>query len=196
MKLSHLALIMTAALMGLTIWLATGEHSRSADELKEKELFRNRETAGPAGIAAQNEMLRKEQQILAMQSAGAPLKPGLPPPLEPPPITQPVKSTLPPVDAAAQLTPLQHKVLSMPALAKVIEYNKEYGFVLIDAGFKKKVTPGSVFLLRRGGGIVARIKVSTVEEDTSVGDLDSKSIPPGVTVQLGDEAIQDLPPGA
>jgi hypothetical protein len=211
MKLTQLAFFMTFTLLGVTGWIAWDSHSQATGARNELEMYQRREAAGtrlpggsgPTNIAAQNAMLLKEQQILAMQSAGkltpadnSPIPGSLPqdgavsnlPPIKPPAAEA--------TNAPPPLSPLQHKVMSMPSLAKVLEYQKDYGFVILNAGSTKNVSTGSIFMLRRGNAIIARIKIGDVDNDTSVGSLDLKSIPAGVTVEIGDEVIQDLPPEA
>ena len=210
MKLTQLAFFMTFTLLGVTGWIAWDSHSQATGARNELEMYQRREAAGtrlpgfsPTSIAAQNAMLLKEQQILALQGAGkvtaadnSPIPGSLP--QDGAAISlPPVKPTLPPaVNTPPPLSPLQHRVMSMPALAKVLEYQKDYGFVILNAGSTKNVSTGSVFMLRRGSAIIARIKIGDVDNDTSVGGLDLKSIPAGVTVEVGDEVIQDLPPEA
>ena len=88
-------------------------------------------------------------------------------------------------------------VMSVPAIGKVKEYHKDYGFVIITAGASQKIEKGMTFALRRGPGIIGRIKITEVENADAVGESrDRAAFPPGVTIETGDDVIQDLPPEA
>lgn len=101
----------------------------------------------------------------------------------------------PPVAAPPPLTLLQKRVLSMPAIGKVKEYQKDAGFVVISAGSQQRVAKGTKFDLRRDNAVVGRITVTdTIEATESVADLDPASVPAGVTVEVGDEVIQVVSP--
>ena len=107
----------------------------------------------------------------------------------PPPSTvQP--SPVPAAPAAPQITPLQRQILGMPVLGQVTSFHKDGGFVVIGAGKRQQLAAGMKFDIRRGGAIVGRVTLSTVEDDESVGDLDPRSVPAGVTVETGDDIIQ------
>jgi hypothetical protein len=85
-------------------------------------------------------------------------------------------------------------IAAAPVLAEVKQYAKDYGFVEITAGAGRKIEVGMGFAVRRGNAIIARIKVTDVENESAVADVESRSLPPGVLIETGDEVIQDLPP--
>jgi hypothetical protein len=146
-----------------------------------------------------------ESQLLADQArrnASAPPTP-VPSPssVEAPPSYATAGST-PRVTAAIQAanaaplppTPRQRMIAAAPVLAEVKQFAKDYGFVEITAGAGRKIEVGMGFAVRRGNAIIARIKVTDVENESAVADVDSRSLPPGVLIETGDEVIQDLPP--
>lgn len=205
MKLTHLALVMTVGLLGLTSWLAwqshndvTGLKNQLDLALLQQRAAQGQQAAEPAQApqeinvpTAAPEIDDRETQVVASQlakGAGTPL---------PPPITSPVAkphvnmdtSSLPP-----PMTPRQRQVLSMPAIARVKEFHKDNGFILIDAGKNKKLENGMIFALRRDNAIIGRIKIGESEDVEAIGDLIPRSVPAGVTVEAGDEIIQDLQP--
>ena len=93
------------------------------------------------------------------------------------------------------LTALQKQIIAMPTIAKVKQYEKDAGFVIISAGKSQRVAKGTQFDLRRENAVVGRITIGdTIEEDESVGDLDPRSVPAGVVVEAGDEVIQVVNP--
>ncbi len=86
--------------------------------------------------------------------------------------------------------------MSVPAIGKVKESHREHGFVIITAGSSQKLEKGMTFAVRRGPGIIGRIKITEVEDTDAVGNIEHGSIPAGVAVETGDDVIQDLPPEA
>jgi hypothetical protein len=112
-----------------------------------------------------------------------------------PSVTSPQTEAAPPspapgVPATPAITPLQRQILGMPVLGQVTSYHKDGGFVVIGAGKRQQLAPGMKFDIRRGGSIVGRVTLTTVEDAESVGDLDPRSVPAGVIVETGDEVIQ------
>jgi hypothetical protein len=221
MKLTFFALILTLGLLGVTGWLAWDQHADARGARNQLELLQRQRNGGSqndsAMLSKENEMLL--QQIQAAKGA-APAPASLPPPrsvsttpgsLPPPPASAPLlsSSTSPTMaraianghigagalDAAPPpLTPRQKIVMSTPAIGRVTEYHEQYGFVVISAGSDKRLEKGMSFAVRRSGSIIARIKVTEVENSTAVCDIASRSVPAGVAVQVGDDVIQDLPP--
>ena len=87
--------------------------------------------------------------------------------------------------------PLQVKIKGLPSIAKVKSFNADYGFVELDAGKNKNLETGMAFAIRRDAMIVGRVKIGdTIEDGSSIADVDPKSVPIGVVLQPGDEIIQ------
>lgn len=92
--------------------------------------------------------------------------------------------------AAKTYNPLQLKIKSLPAVAKVKSFNPDYSFVELDAGKNKSLEKGMSFDLRRDAMIVGKVIIGeTVEDALSIADVDPKSVPAGVVIQPGDEII-------
>ena len=90
---------------------------------------------------------------------------------------------------------MQKQIMAMPTIAKVKQFEKDAGFVIISAGKSQRISTGSMFDLRRENAVVGRITIGdTIEAEEAVGDLDPKSVPAGVVVQVGDEVIQVVNP--
>ena len=66
----------------------------------------------------------------------------------PAPIAEPAAPVMPPKVAAAALTALQKQVLGMPAVAQVIQVERDQGFVVVNAG-KTKNSPRARSLMWR-----------------------------------------------
>lgn len=214
MKLTHFALVLALGLLGLTTWLAWDARNDARGAHNQLELAQQLK----GGVGSPAAMQEKENQILMQQMAGKKSAPapgatgGAPSVIAPPPplpqsapnaaVGSGRKIDMSHTGAAAleaappPLTQRQRMVMSVPAIGKVTEYQKQYGFVIIAAGANQKLEKGMTFALRRGPGIIGRIKITEVENSSAVADLDSRTIPAGVAVESGDDVIQDLPPEA
>lgn len=142
------------------------------------------ETGAPAAVAARTRTLTPAGVV---STPAAPATTGTVKPAAPP-------AQLNTEPAPPPLTPLQRQVLSMPAIAKVESYVKEHGFVALDSGSKQQIAAGMKFNIRRGNAVIGLITVSGVEESEAIADLDPRSVPPGVTIEAGDEVIQVVHP--
>lgn len=209
MKLTHLALIMTLVLVGVTGWLAWDQHSDARGARNQLELLQRQRDGGaaPGKVADANDLQARENQILLAQMAARQnAASNAQPPMTP---SSRGGSGNPAADALSSkghvsaaaleatppaLTPRQRLLMSLPAIAKVSESQQQYGFVVITAGANKRLEQGSIFALRRGKAVVGRIKIIEVNPDGSTADLVKDSVPVGVDVQLGDDVVQDLPP--
>lgn len=203
-----LSIILTIALLGVMGWLVLDSNAKSKSAQNQLELLRRQQTAQATPTANDTQLAALESQLLADQMSKkaatligtAPAVPATPLAAIPPaPVT--VGST-PAVTAAIQAanaaplppTPRQRMIAAAPALAEVKMYAKDYGFVEITAGAGSKIEPGMGFAIRRGNAIIARVKVTGVENNSAVADVDSRTLPPGVLIETGDQVIQDLPP--
>jgi hypothetical protein len=91
------------------------------------------------------------------------------------------------------LTPVQKQVKAAPTIAKIKTIVKDQGFVVLDAGAKQGLKQGQELQVRRDNGVLGKLKVtSTIEENEAVADLDLASIPPGISIEPGDEIIQPV----
>lgn len=221
MRLTHIALALTLVLLGVTGYLAWEGQQEARGARQQLEFIKNQQQAQlDAGAVPAQSMIRPPSPG---QIAAAPISP--PPPValttgpmakSKAPVTAPVASkpataltptpagspaNVPPtapglsVPTPAPLTPLQKQIISMPTIAKVKQFEKEAGFVIIGAGKSQRIAKGVQFDLRRENAIVGRITIGdTIEDDESVGDLDPATVPTGVIVQAGDEVIQVVNP--
>ncbi len=207
MNLTHLALIMTTALLGVTGWLAWDQHSDARGSRNQLELMQRQRNGGATSGKATDvsELQARETELLMAQAearkyAASKKDPVLPPP----PIGTNPGNKLSALESSGHvsaaaleasppaLTPRQRLLMSLPAIAQVSEAKQEYGFVVITAGADKKLEQGSVFALRRGKAVIGRIKVTEVEKTNAVANL--QAVPLGVDIQIGDDVVQDLPP--
>jgi hypothetical protein len=71
----------------------------------------------------------------------------------------------------------------------VLAVNQAYNFVVLNLGGRQGVEPNAEMLVLRGGALIGKIRVSTVEPATAIGDIITSSLPRGVQVQPGDAVV-------
>jgi FtsZ-interacting cell division protein ZipA len=74
-------------------------------------------------------------------------------------------------------------------VATVIAVNREWGFVMINAGRQHGVSPEASLLVKRGNSRIARLRIVNLEESSVVADLVDESLANGIDVQPGDKVI-------
>jgi hypothetical protein len=71
----------------------------------------------------------------------------------------------------------------------VLAVNQAYNFVVLSMGDRQGVVPNSEMLIMRSGALIGKIRISSVEPTTSIGDIITNSLARGVQVQPGDTVI-------
>jgi hypothetical protein len=71
----------------------------------------------------------------------------------------------------------------------VLAVNRAYNFVVLNLGEHQGVETNAEMLVMRDGARIGKIRVSSVEPATAIGDIISSSLSRGVQVQLGDTVI-------
>ena len=71
----------------------------------------------------------------------------------------------------------------------VLAYNQAYNFVVLNLGARNGVEPNSEMLVLRDGTLIGKIRISSVEPATAIGDIISNTLARGVQVQPGDNVI-------
>jgi len=71
----------------------------------------------------------------------------------------------------------------------VLAYNQAYNFVVLNLGARNGVEPSSEMLVLRDGTLIGKIRISSVEPATAIGDIMTNSLARGVQVQPGDSVI-------
>lgn len=71
----------------------------------------------------------------------------------------------------------------------VLAVNQAYNFVVLSLGGRNGVEANSEMLVLRSGALIGRIRVSSVEPATAIGDIITNSLARGVQVQPGDVVI-------
>jgi len=71
----------------------------------------------------------------------------------------------------------------------VLAVNQAYNFVVLNLGGRNGVEPNAEMLVLRDGTLIGKIRVSTVEPSTAIGDILTSSLARGVQVQPGDIVV-------
>jgi septal ring factor EnvC (AmiA/AmiB activator) len=71
----------------------------------------------------------------------------------------------------------------------VMAVNQAYNFVVLSLGERQGVVPNSEMFVMRQGAFIGKIRISSVEPTTSIGDIITNSLARGVQVQPGDTVI-------
>ncbi|MCA1659985.1 MAG: hypothetical protein LC642_05540 [Verrucomicrobiaceae bacterium] len=71
----------------------------------------------------------------------------------------------------------------------VLAVNQAYNFVVLSLGGRQGVEPNSEMLVLRSGSFIGKIRISSVEPATAIGDIITSSLARGVQVQPGDIVV-------
>lgn len=71
----------------------------------------------------------------------------------------------------------------------VLAVNQAYNFVVLSLGAHQGVEANSEMLVLRGGSFIGKIRISSVEPATAIGDIISSTLARGVQVQPGDIVV-------
>ncbi len=74
-------------------------------------------------------------------------------------------------------------------VATVVAVNKEWGFVMVNAGRQHGVGADASLLVKRGNTRIARLRIVTLEDTSTVADVVDESTVRGIDVQPGDKVI-------
>jgi hypothetical protein len=71
----------------------------------------------------------------------------------------------------------------------ILAVNQTYNFVVLNLGGRQGVEANSEMLVVRDGALIGKIRISSVEPATAIGDIITGSLARGVQVQRGDVVI-------
>lgn len=71
----------------------------------------------------------------------------------------------------------------------VLAVNHAYNFVVLNLGGRQGVEANAEMLIWRGGSMIGKIRISSVEPATAIGDIVGNSLARGVQVQPGDIVV-------
>ncbi len=88
-------------------------------------------------------------------------------------------------------TAVQRKIQAAPAIAEVVEFVPDLGFMELNAGSNRQLEPGQEYAIRRDHYVIGRVVIGqSVDVESCIADLLPGSIPPGFTIQPGDQVVQ------
>ena len=85
------------------------------------------------------------------------------------------------------------KVMRTGLEGKVLAVNSSWNFVVISLGDRNGVVANSELLINRGGQLIGKVRITSVEPSTSIADIVVNSIRSGTSVQPGDTVIYTGP---
>ncbi len=71
----------------------------------------------------------------------------------------------------------------------VLAVNQAYNFVVLNLGGRQGVEPNAEMLVLRDGTLIGKIRISSVEPSTAIGDVLTGTLQRGVQVQPGDVVV-------
>jgi hypothetical protein len=103
-------------------------------------------------------------------------------------------------EAEAKVQPLEMEkkrregqIMARGLEGTVLAVNQAWSFVVLSIGDKQGVLSNAEMIVKRGGEMIARVKVTSVEPSTAIADIVPGSLGRGVRVQPGDKVVY---PGA
>ncbi len=72
---------------------------------------------------------------------------------------------------------------------QVLAVNPAWNFVVLSIGDNRGVVNNAELLLKRNGRYLGKVRITSVEPQTSIADIVANSVPAGVAVQPGDSVI-------
>lgn len=72
---------------------------------------------------------------------------------------------------------------------RVLAVNQAWNFVVLNLGDKNGVVGNAEMLVKRGNQLVGKIRVTTVDPNSSIADIISSTVPAGTTIAPGDNVI-------
>lgn len=84
----------------------------------------------------------------------------------------------------------RQKVMLRPGLqGTILAVNQAWNFVVLSLGDRQGVVPNAELLVQRGGQMLGKVRVTSVEPSTSIADILVRTVPRGFTVMPGDTVI-------
>lgn len=83
----------------------------------------------------------------------------------------------------------QSKIMKKGLQGQVLAVNPAWNFVVLSIGDRQGVVNNAELLLTRGNQYLGKVRVTSVEPQTSIADIVANTLPTGVSVQPGDSVI-------
>lgn len=70
---------------------------------------------------------------------------------------------------------------------RAVDHN--WNFVVLDLGDRQGVVNNAEMVVTRGGSLVGKVRITSVEPGQSIADIIPNSVPPGISVERGDRVV-------
>jgi len=80
-------------------------------------------------------------------------------------------------------------ILAKGLQGQILAVNPAWNFVVLSLGDRQGVAPNAEMVVRRGGRMIGKIRITSVEKSNSIADIVSGSVPSGLKIQPGDTVI-------
>ena len=98
--------------------------------------------------------------------------------------------------AQSQIASLENRIKARDSGAlmaglrgRVLAVDRNWNFVVLDLGNRNGVNNNATMIIQRGGSMVGRVRITSVEPSQSVADIIPNSVPAGISVQPGDTVV-------
>ena len=81
------------------------------------------------------------------------------------------------------------KVALVGLQGRVLAVDRNWNFVVLSLGDRNGVSNNTTMVVQRGGSLVGKVKITSVEPSQSIADIVPNSVPAGVSVQAGDTVV-------
>lgn len=95
------------------------------------------------------------------------------------------------VSAETQVKAYKQNYTRLGVTGTVLAYNPGWNFVVLSIGDKQSLKAGKEMVVTRGGQMVAKVRVTSVEPSTSIADIIPSSVAKGQSVQPGDSVVYE-----
>jgi len=72
---------------------------------------------------------------------------------------------------------------------KIVAINPAWNFVVLNVGDRNGVINNAEMLVKRGGNLIGKVRITSVEPSTAIADIVASSVPRGYSIQAGDSVI-------
>lgn len=94
----------------------------------------------------------------------------------------------------------QRGLMASGLSGNILAVDRNWNFVVLNLGDRNGVVHNAEMIVQRGGAMVGKVRITSVEPSQSIADIIPNSVPAGIVVERGDRVIyaggDPAPPGA
>ncbi len=72
---------------------------------------------------------------------------------------------------------------------RILAVNQAYNFVVLSLGDRQGAVENAEMLIKRGGNLIGKARITSVERGQSIADVDRDTVPKGIQIQPGDVVV-------